>query len=218
MPLCAQTVSECLARFYATALDPEGMEATLGCFARAVGTGAAAIVDARADGSKIIRAGFGVAPEAIADYNMRYQSFDLALPCAGPAPEIFNAHLSGARWPAYPSSEFYNDWARPNDATQIASVTVEGADEALRSLLLIAGPGHPRFGEADHLAFLGLLRPHIQRVGRIAAELRRAERQAGRFLDILERLTQGAIVIDGEARVIHATAAAVEMLDRKSVV
>jgi DNA-binding CsgD family transcriptional regulator/PAS domain-containing protein len=208
---CIEHLSGCLARFYAAALDPSVFEPALEYFARASGVSAASIIDAEPGGAKVMRANFGLSPDAVIAYNTDFHAMDRALPCLDGRPEIFSPSRSHARWPELRKSAFFNEWVLPNGILQIASISVDGPDAAQRSLLLTARP-RDRFGDPEQIAFLGLMRPHIENINRIATQMRRAERHAKNFLEVLEHLTSGAILIDRQGRVSYASATAITLI------
>lgn len=74
MTLNAGVVSDLLAKFYATALEPAVLEPALGCLAHAAGAAAASVIDTGSDGRKIMWCESAYAPGAIATtgFSMRW--------------------------------------------------------------------------------------------------------------------------------------------------
>lgn len=68
--------------------------------------------------------------------------------------------------------------------------------------------------EADEIALMNRLMPHIQQVADIRLRLAEARRRDATFAQGLEHLDEGVLIVDSQGRVLHGNAAAHEILSR----
>jgi len=108
-------------------------------------------------------------------------------------------------------TDFYNEWCRPR-----------GVEAVIATNLLLEGPlstvmaAYRPYAEGDFDAtetrLFAELIPHLQRAVRLQLRLADLDGQLEGSAEILDRLVQGVILVDAEARVIFANRAAESML------
>jgi len=108
-------------------------------------------------------------------------------------------------------TDFYNEWCRP-----------QGVEAVIATNLLLEGPlstviaAYRPYAEGDFDAtetrLFAELIPHLQRAVRLQLRLADLDGQLEGSAEILDRLVQGVILVDAEARVIFANRAAESML------
>jgi DNA-binding CsgD family transcriptional regulator len=97
-------------------------------------------------------------------------------------------------------TEFFNDFLKPLDAGSMLGSTVL-SEEGL--YCAIAVQRRAAFGERE-IMFQRRLAPHLARAVQLNARLSATERGSAASADALDRLSQGAIVVDAKARVLFA--------------
>jgi len=97
-------------------------------------------------------------------------------------------------------TEFFNDFLTPLDAGSMLGSTVL-SEEGL--YCAIAVQRRPAFGERE-IMFQRRLAPHLARAVQLNARLSALDQRSTASADALDRLSQGAIVVDSEARVLFA--------------
>lgn len=109
--------------------------------------------------------------------------------------------------------EFHADFLAEQDLRYFVSgVVLDSADHAACvSIQRSPKQGHV---EADEIALMARLMPHLQQVVDIRLRLGEALRRDAPFVQGLELLDDGVIVVDGEGYVLHTNAAAESFLSR----
>jgi DNA-binding CsgD family transcriptional regulator/PAS domain-containing protein len=97
-------------------------------------------------------------------------------------------------------TEFFNDFLTPLDAGSMLGSTVL-SEEGL--YCAIAVQRRAAFGERE-IIFQRRLTPHLTRAVQLSARLSALDQRSAASADALDRLSQGAIVVDAEARVLFA--------------
>lgn len=212
MSLDAKVVSDIVGGLYAAAVEPGGLEKVLGLIASAAEVASVSLIETRRDGRKSIAVASGFDAGLIAAYNSHFHACDRLFGTSADAPVVFASGGPDAVWPDFRDSELFAGWVAPNRIVDIGFVTVGGPGEARRSLVLAARSGDRTFGGGTQLALLALLGPHVERMSRFAGQVRRLERRCDGFLETLERLPYGVILLDRRGHVAHATRRAVEMV------
>lgn len=176
------------------------------------------IIDTAPDGHKTITANFGLDPSAVSAFNSYFHALDRAVPTCGDAPISFTRKEAENVWPGYWKSEFATDWSRPNRIEGICFVSVDIPQQVRRSLVLVGRPGETALGGKTQKTLLTVLRPHIGRMSVLAARMHHCEHRGAHFLDIIERMPYGVILLDQRGRVAHATANALAMIRAASTI
>jgi DNA-binding CsgD family transcriptional regulator/PAS domain-containing protein len=117
--------------------------------------------------------------------------------------------------PEYLKSDFYHEWAEPQEWFDYAGVTIVRRDHASAAMGFTSGKRDYVFPDAS-LTVLNILAPHLVRASEIQ-DLFERERQSHRDLaSIVEALRCGIVIVDSEARVMEANPAAEETLASNS--
>lgn len=111
----------------------------------------------------------------------------------------------------YRGTRLFNEWMRPQDFIYSLGTNLF-ADEALRSKLYLYRSGRTEpFSPAD-VAKLKKLSGHLINAVRVAKQLAEAQAQGQRWLDLIERMNIGVLVLDGRGRLAEANAFARALL------
>ena len=102
------------------------------------------------------------------------------------------------------SSEFYNDWSKPQNYLAVLGATLF-MEDGWRTEFVV--PGKREF-DADHLKLYNALAPHLVRAVQLNQRLARAEIGHASTAAALDRLDQGVLLTNSKARVIFANSAA----------
>jgi DNA-binding CsgD family transcriptional regulator len=102
------------------------------------------------------------------------------------------------------ASEFYNDWSRPQGYLSVMGATLLAEDDWRVEFVV---PGPCEF-EAEHLKLYEALAPHLRRAVQLNRRLQMLAAERRWSLEALDRLTQGVLVVDAEARILLANRAA----------
>lgn len=104
-------------------------------------------------------------------------------------------------------SAFHNEWSRPQGYnTHMGTMVL--AEEGWRTVLML--PGRESFGE-DELRLLETLAPHLRRAVQMNIRLAQGDLNSGVTARLLEEMPTAAFVLDADARVLFANAAADEL-------
>ena len=134
-----------------------------------------------------------------------------------------NAKLPALAWPdlvrraevvddwEYDRSPIYNEMIRPQKLKEFAVATLARGRAYVALFTLTLPERHGDF-DADQLALLRRLVPHLQRAKRLELRLGELAASNGALLQGLHRLAQGAILVDGEGRIVACNAAAEAIL------
>jgi DNA-binding CsgD family transcriptional regulator len=153
--------------------------------------------------------------QTVRDYSERYGSLDALRPAVMRAP----AGTIMANWmvvpqPEFVRTEFYNDFASRYDLDDWMMARLLDGPSASG---FIALGRSARIGAFEHrdMRLLALLLPHLRRAMRTRMNLAPAGIGSGSALEVLDRLSEGALIVDAEARVVHANRAAEAMLAKR---
>lgn len=207
MSIDAATCTNLISDIYDVALGRLRIEQVLGDLARLGGVGRAAVIALAPSGRKSIAAVSDFDASAIDSYNRDFHRLDTILPAGGAGPTVFVPGTTAAEaiCPGYERSDFFNAWARPNRAHQIAFVTGGDPGAARSSLLLIAPPDDRRFGAPEQLELLRLAAPHFLRMTQLVDRLAPAPQEDAPLLAVIERWPLGVVALDGQGSVSHVT-------------
>jgi DNA-binding CsgD family transcriptional regulator/PAS domain-containing protein len=109
-------------------------------------------------------------------------------------------------------TDYYNEWCRPQgvEAVIAANLMVEGA--ALTVVAAYRPYTEGEFDAAETRLFAALI-PHLQRAVQVQLRLAGLNELPEGSAEILNRLAQGVVLVDGQARVIFANQAAEDILE-----
>lgn len=101
-------------------------------------------------------------------------------------------------------SAFHNEWSRPQGYhTKLGGVLL--AERGWRTVLMLTG--REEFGR-DELRLLQVFAPHVRRAVQLNAHLAQGDLANAVTVRLLEQMTTAAFVVDADARVLFANAAA----------
>jgi len=110
-------------------------------------------------------------------------------------------------------SEFFNDWSEPQDYLTVMGATLLVENGGRTEFML---PGGEDFDE-EQVTALRVLVPHLARACQIMHRLHSAEVGIKAFAEALERARQPALMLDAQARLLHASGSALAMLAAEPV-
>lgn len=105
-------------------------------------------------------------------------------------------------------SEFFNDWSEPQGYLAVMGSTLL-VENGWRTEFVV--PGKEDFGP-EHLKLYKALAPHLVRAMQLTQRLANAETARAGFIEALDRLEQGVLLLDARARLVHANATAEALL------
>lgn len=215
MPVLLAQFSLLVFGIQAAVLDAALWEPALTAMLDALGCEAGALLAAARGSSRIRGAAVGVDAAAVASYDGYYGRLDPVLPVLAGAPA--GAVLPGQRIvrpEVMRRSEFYNDWAKPIDAGDgiVACLTRENGET---NWLCFSAPLRgKRFATPRRLRLAGLLVPHLQQALRMQSALGEAAGLRAGALAAFEHARSGVAWISRQGRIVHANAAAFDILGR----
>lgn len=106
---------------------------------------------------------------------------------------------------------FHNEWSLKFDVSRLVAITLDRGPNAAAFLSVLRADRDEPFG-AREVAPLNVLAPHARRALRLQRLLRAAEQRAQTLLDGLDGLTIAVLLLDKDMRIVHANAAAREIL------
>lgn len=111
----------------------------------------------------------------------------------------------------YRGTRFFNEWLRPQDFVYSLGTNLF-ADETLRSKLYLYRSGRTKPFSAVDVAKLKKLSQHLINAVRVAKQLEEAHAQGQQWLELIERMNVGVLVLDGRGRLAEANAFARALL------
>lgn len=106
-----------------------------------------------------------------------------------------------------PRTEWHTDWLRPQDLFYTLAVVVEKRTHRSFNVTAVRSKRCGPYTEEEE-ARLRMLVPHLQTAFALHRRLHRAEALSNASLTVLEALPMGVVLLDGQARVLHANAQA----------
>jgi DNA-binding CsgD family transcriptional regulator len=199
---------------YDAALEPNLWPSALGSISLALGGNAADFHVGGSQSSVIIAAAYGISPEAIASYRSYYGDLD---PVVGPA-----IHRAGGRplpvtarevaTDTIEQTEFYADWARPNDFDDYLCLPLSPSGNPRRASIGVARPlRREHFGAAER-RLLTKLAPHLRRAIEIHLRLTATLTTQCPIGEALDRIATAIILTDEVGCLAWSNAAAVTLL------
>lgn len=197
---------------YDAALDPALWPAALEQMAEAFDTASAAVGFLDADSRIAFRAHARIDERAVSEYADRYRFID----------PVFRAVSSRAPGQAYSDEMFvpkaelwrsrlYDEWCRPHDLVHAIQAFASRDAEHSAFITLSRSRREEAFSLAEVDTVTALL-PHIARAFQIQKRLQAAHVAKESTADALDRIPQAVMLVDAQARVLHANRAAVGLL------
>lgn len=111
----------------------------------------------------------------------------------------------------YQRSEFYNDFARPNDMCHPIGVVLANEPDARVVFTCGSAKAADEF-QPEHLERLGRIGPHLVRAASISLRLSRSEIARNANTEALDRLAQGVLIVAANGEILFANRAAESLL------
>jgi DNA-binding CsgD family transcriptional regulator/PAS domain-containing protein len=112
----------------------------------------------------------------------------------------------------YRRSRFYREWARPQGWIDIAIAVLEKSTVGCSCLSVVRCESNGMVDD-EMRRRIALVTPHLRRAMLINRTIDFKEAQAAALADVLDGLTVGVFLLDSNGRIVHANAAANEILD-----
>jgi DNA-binding CsgD family transcriptional regulator len=107
---------------------------------------------------------------------------------------------------------FYKEWARPRGWVDIASVVIDKSPERC-TMLSVVRREESGMVDDEMRQRMALVVPHVRRALQIGSTIDLKHAEARSFSDVLNGLSAGMILLDGNARIVHANAAGRDILE-----
>lgn len=117
----------------------------------------------------------------------------------------------------YRETRFYNEWCRPQGFYDMAGAVLTKQVDQVSFLTLFGSLEIGRF-PAEVQEFVNLVAPHVRRSITLAKLLEHQAVKIETFRGLIDRLSTAVVMVSGDARVLHANAAAARLLDGPSFV
>lgn len=203
-----QALLDAVGRIYEAALEDDGWETAVSAVCDAMGApfGNLSVIDTGAAHLNFYR-GVNYDPDRIASYESHYLAINpfRRVLCAVSERVVDGFELVSE--PEYTRSEFYNDWAKPQQLHYQCGYVFNHRGEQV-VLLNIARPRHyGSFGE-DDLDVLRAVAPHLKRALGLRGRVWGLSQERNALAGAMEALAFGVVLIDEDERPCHANAAA----------
>jgi DNA-binding CsgD family transcriptional regulator len=154
----------------------------------------------------------GADPDSLRAYSESYPKLDPTAdaPTFGVEQVVSTADL--VPYEEFRRGRFYKEWARPHGWVDVASVVIE---KSATSCTFLSVARHEQSGMVDDemRRRMALVIPHVRRALLIGKTLNLKEVEAVCFSDVLDGLSAGMILVDGNARIVHTNAAGQAILE-----
>jgi DNA-binding CsgD family transcriptional regulator len=154
----------------------------------------------------------GADPGSLRAYSESYPKLDPTAdaPSFGVEQVVSTADL--VPYEEFRRGRFYKEWARPHGWVDVASVVIE---KSATSCTFLSVARHEQSGMVDDemRRRMALVIPHVRRALLIGKTLNLKEVEAVCFSDVLDGLSAGMILVDGNARIVHTNAAGQAILE-----
>jgi DNA-binding CsgD family transcriptional regulator len=112
------------------------------------------------------------------------------------------------------ASEWYADYCRPLNISQGIGATIHKDSMLTSNVAIFAGDDREDFG-GEEIALLKALMPHMQRALKIHMHLAEANLRQGEFVEAIEPLAVGVILVTASGQVLFANRSARRLLDNR---
>jgi len=198
---------------YEAALDPGLWSGVMEGFGRVVGANRAALIRQDAVTGVGHALTFGYDQAVMADYFGYYGTRNVLLPhlAYAPAPSV---HTDQDALPkdAFRRSEYFADFLSARlDVNSVLLGLLWRDKRDVVAINFCRGPGADEF-DIEEKAALGALTPHLQRSFALALRLGSLDAAASDALELVQRCAHAMLVLEADARVVFANAAAEALL------
>ena len=211
-----QELSDLIGRIYDCALDPDRWPGVLGTVAEAVeaAVGMVAVHDL-VENRPVRTFAHGMPAPALWLYEARYATRNPIAQALGTRQvegtvDTLDTLVEAEGWARSP---MYREFMRPLGLGDVLGVAALRNERRGVWLGAIRRRATPRFGPAEMRLF-GMLAPHVVRAMRFSDILELRAVEAARLGAVLDGLATAVLLVDAEARVLHANAAAEALLRR----
>ncbi|GFG52910.1 hypothetical protein CQY20_27780 [Mycolicibacterium agri] len=200
-------------QIYDAAVESNNWTVALEDLASAVGaTGCALLISGGAH-SEITMKSVGADPASMTAYNDYYGALD-------PSPSAFDRMPTGLVLPSerlhdrdrLMRSEFWNDWADPNDYGDGVYAALSRSEAGTSWLCVAAKLGQEPFGTEERVSLVRALVPHMQHALRIGARLADADHRYRDLVAALDAVSDGIAIVGRDGRILHLNPAAESMV------
>jgi DNA-binding CsgD family transcriptional regulator/PAS domain-containing protein len=207
-----EQLSTLIGDIYDAALDPEQRIRVLDKVARFTGGHSGGLLSKHSlNKSETIYCYVGADPESLRAYSESYPKLDptAGLPSFGIEQVVSTADL--VPYEEFRRGRFYREWARPHGWVDIASAVIE---KSATSCTFLSVARHKASGMVDDemRRRMALVIPHARRALLIGRTINLKQAETACFSDILDGLSAGVLLVDANARIVHANAAGNAML------
>jgi DNA-binding CsgD family transcriptional regulator len=153
----------------------------------------------------------GTDPVGLRAYSESFSKFALTADAPRGAEQVVST-ADLVPYEEFRQGRFYKEWARPQGWVDIASVVV---DRSLERCTMLSVVRREESGMVDDemRRRMALVVPHVRRALQIGTTIDLKHAEAISFADILNGLSAGMILVDANARIVHANAAGQAILD-----
>ena len=151
------------------------------------------------------------------DYTEHYGRRDLLRPAImnAPAGTVLTNEMVVPR-SEFVRTEFYADFAAPHGLIDSIQARIfDAANSSYSGYVGISSSLKSGTFEHEHVRLLALLLPHLSRAMQMQLRLARLGVEHDCALEVLDRLRHGVLVLDAQARVLHANSAAETILRKR---
>lgn len=154
----------------------------------------------------------GADPESLRVYSESYPKLDPTTDTPSFGVEQVVSTTDLVPYEEFRRSRFYREWARPQGWVDVASAVIEKSATSRTFLSVVR---HEQNGMVDDemRRRMALVIPHVRRALLIGKTINLKQAEAVCFSEILDGLSAGMILVDGNARIVHANAAGRAILD-----
>jgi DNA-binding CsgD family transcriptional regulator len=126
---------------------------------------------------------------------------------------VRTSHIMCSRQ-AFLASEWYADYCRPLNISQGIGATIHKDSMVTSNVAIFAGDDRAEFG-GEEIALLKALMPHMQRALKIHMHLAEASLKQGEFVEAMEPLAVGVILVTASRQILFANRSARRLLDNR---
>jgi DNA-binding CsgD family transcriptional regulator/PAS domain-containing protein len=207
-----EQLSTLIGDIYDAALDPARRIDVLDKIARFTGGHSGGLLSKHAlSKSENLYCYVGADPDSLRAYSESYPKLD---PTAGASSLGVEQVVSTADLVPYEEfrrGRFYREWARPHGWVDVASAVIE---KSATSCTFFSVVRHEASGLVDDemRRRMALVIPHVRRALLIGKTINLKQAETACFSDILDGLSAGVLLVDANARIVHANVAGNAML------
>ncbi len=206
----SQKLTDLIGKIYDATLEPTSWSEVVANITQFVGGQACGIIT-KDPVSKLGNTQYycGVDPHYIQLYADTYAKFDplATLPRFGQVASIPDL----VSYDDYRRGRFYQEWLKPQGWADLANIVLEKADSNCAFLLTVV-PHKGCMVDGEMRKRIAAVAPHARRALLIGKSMDRTQCEVTTFAETLNGLSAGMFLVDESGRIVHANAAAHDML------